>query len=164
MNRKNSRILAWLLAVPAVLSACGSTPADPGVVGGLPGGTLSIGEPEKISMEVEIASTAPAQAKGLMNVKEVPDDYGLVFIWPEPGVHSFYMKNTLIPLDIAWWDEDGKIVDIQTMTPCRQDPCPVYDPAAEHIAAVEVKAGLLSSSEVRVGDSVRLRRSSPPAP
>ncbi len=137
-----------------VFAAWSSTPPEQQVEAGLPQGTLRMGE--RLTLDVELALTAPAQAKGLMNVDHVPNDYGMVFLWSTPGVHAFHMKNTLIPLDIAWWDEDGKIVDIQTMTPCTADPCPTYTPPAEHIAAVEVTAGLLRSEGIRVGDTVTL--------
>ena len=91
-----------------------------------------------------------------MNVEQLPDDYGMVFLWASSGRHSFWMKNTLIPLDIAWWNGDMRIVDIQTMTPCTREPCSSYMPAADHVGAVEVKAGLLGSSGVKVGDPVEL--------
>ena len=160
MNRSNRRVLRGLLALLMTLPACGpATPSPerrPDVVGGLPVGTLRLGDEEGLSLKVEIAKTAGAQAMGLMNVEKLPDDYGLVFLWPSAGRHSFWMKNTLIPLDIAWWNGEMRIVDIQTMTPCANDPCPSYAPAADHVAAVEVKAGLLEGSGVKVGDPVEL--------
>jgi len=167
MNRNNRRGLPRipaLLVLLFVVPACGSPAPDraAAVVGGLPQGTLYMGQAEQLSLNVEIAETAGAQTRGLMNVGQIPEDYGMVFAWQDPGRHPFHMRDTLIPLDIAWWDEDGRIVDIQTMTPCRADPCETYHPASEHVAAVEVRAGLLGSSGIEVGDPVKLHRTSPP--
>lgn len=139
-----------------LLAACGGSGQEPGVTEGLPRGTLTIEADQKLVLNVDLALTVEAQARGLMGVKDLPDDYGMVFAWAEPGIHAFYMKNTLIPLDIAWWNEDLEIIDIQTMQPCTADPCRTYVPAARHTAAVEVAAGRLESAGVKVGDRVRL--------
>jgi uncharacterized membrane protein (UPF0127 family) len=64
------------------------------------------------------------------------------------------MKNTLIPLDIAFWNDDERIVDIFTMEPCRKDPCPLYTPTHDYVAAVEMNAGVLRSSGIKIGDIV----------
>lgn len=161
MNRNNRRILPWLLAVLALMATCGSPERDHQVVEGLAGGSLELGNERQLALDVQIADTAPAQQKGLMEVDSIPDDYGLVFLWAEPGRHSFHMKNTLIPLDIAWWNADMEIVDIQTMQPCENEPCPTYTPAGDHVAAVEVNAGLLESNGIEVGEPVRLTNSWP---
>lgn len=128
-------------------------------MGGLPRAELHLGPSQNLSLEVDLALTAADQARGLMNVGMIPDDYGMVFLWDSAGMRSFHMKNTLIPLDVAWWGHDGTIVDIQTMTPCTEEPCPTYTPQAPHIAAVEVNGGLLRQAGVAVGDPVTLVRS-----
>lgn len=155
MKPRHRRSPIWILLL-GLLAACGGSAQDPGVTAGLPRGTLTIGADRKLVLNVDLALTVEAQARGLMGVKELPRDYGMVFAWAEPGIHTFYMKNTLIPLDIAWWNEEMEIVDIQTMQPCTADPCRTYVPAAQHTGAVEVAAGLLESSGVKVGDRVRL--------
>ncbi|HEX2178982.1 MAG TPA: DUF192 domain-containing protein [Actinomycetota bacterium] len=148
--------LLLLVVLVAALGACGTEPASGEVVGGLPEGTLVISNGDSLTLQVQLALTPSAQARGLMGVEEIPQDYGMVFLWSEPGVHAFHMKDTLIPLDIAFWDTGGRIVDIQTMEPCRQANCPIYTPSGEHIAAVEVRGGLLESNGVKVGDRVEL--------
>lgn len=156
-QRNRSHLVQVLLLVLAVLpAACGRSWEDGASSGELPQGVLEIGDDDPLVLEVDLALTSRSQARGLMEVEEIPDGYGMVFLWSDTGTHSFHMKNTLIPLDIAWWDEDGRIVDIQTMQPCTQDPCRTYTPAAEHIGAVEVNAGLLGSAGIEVGDLVRL--------
>ena len=52
----------------------------------------------------------------------------MVFLLEEPGVSSFWMKDTLIPLSILFWHDDGRIIAILDMSPCSADPCPVYGP------------------------------------
>lgn len=156
MKPRNRRLPAALSLLLIVVPACSNSGAAPDheVVPDLPGGALHLGD--DLTLRVQIADTPRAQSRGLMEVEEMPDDYGLVFLWSETGRHSFYMKDTLIPLDIAWWDDEMRIVDIQTMTPCEADPCPTYRPAADHVAAVEVNAGVLAAAGVEVGDPVLL--------
>lgn len=159
-NRLPASLLAFALLI---LAACGAERSPPAggneVVEGLRGGTLVLGERNPLRLQVQIADTPPAQARGLMGVEEMPDDYGLVFLWSSTGRHGFYMKNTLIPLDIAWWNDQMRIVDIQTMQPCEADPCPTYAPAEDHLAAVEVNGGLLAERGIRVGDPVEFTAS-----
>lgn len=157
MKPRNRRLIA-ALSCCLLWAACGADPAPAPrgdeVVPGLAAGTLRLGD--ELTLQVQIADTQEAQSRGLMEVESMPARYGLVFVWSETGRHSFYMKNTLIPLDIAWWNDQMRIVDIQTMTPCEADPCPTYSPATDHIAAVEVNAGVLEEAGIEVGDRVEL--------
>jgi uncharacterized membrane protein (UPF0127 family) len=82
---------------------------------------------------------------------------GMVFLYPEDVSGGFWMKNTLIPLDIAFYDRTGRIVRILTMQPCRRDPCRVYAPGAAYRAALEVNAGSFRRWNVRVGDRIVVR-------
>ena len=66
------------------------------------------------------------------------------------------MKDTLIPLSIAFWDGRGRIVRILDMTPCRADPCPTYDPRVAYRGALEVNRGAFKRWGVQRGDRVRL--------
>jgi len=66
------------------------------------------------------------------------------------------MKDTLIPLDVAFWDSKGRIVATLTMTPCRTDSCPVYQPATTYVSSVEMNAGLLAARGIRPADKVTL--------
>ena len=157
-NRPHHVVLL-LLALTTLLPACNNRSWETGRNSSdLPTGTLEIQGDEPLVLEVDLALTAKAQARGLMEVEEIPDDYGMVFLWSDSGKHGFYMKDTLIPLDIAWWNAEGEIVDIQTMDPCTEDPCKTYVPAGNPIGAVEVNAGLLESKGVEVGDRVTLTR------
>jgi uncharacterized membrane protein (UPF0127 family) len=70
------------------------------------------------------------------------------------------MKDTLIPLSIAFWNEQDRIVAILDMEPCEADPCPSYDPEVEFEGALEVNQGFFEEHGVEVGDTVELIESS----
>jgi uncharacterized membrane protein (UPF0127 family) len=66
------------------------------------------------------------------------------------------MKDTLIPLSIAFWNESGAIVAILDMEPCPDDECPSYDPGVDFVGALEVNQGFFDEHGIDVGDRVRL--------
>jgi hypothetical protein len=114
-----------------------------------------------VSLAVELADTPEERETGLMNRERLAPYDGMVFTWVEPVRASFWMKDTLIPLSIAFWDEGGLILSILDMDPCRADPCPTYDPGVEFVGAVEVRQGLFGTRGVEVGDRVELVVPSP---
>lgn len=111
---------------------------------------------EVLRLSVKMAEDIPTRSRGLMGVPSLPSSAGMVFSYGRPTRGGFHMKNTLIPLDIAFWGEDRKIHQIMRMTPCKAEPCPTYQPRAEYIGALEVKAGLLRQKGVRTGDAVTI--------
>jgi uncharacterized membrane protein (UPF0127 family) len=147
---------ALALLAALVLAACqGSAPA----VEDLPTGTLHIdtggGE---VRVEVSIAETSETRVRGLMEVEELGDDAGMVFLQPEPTDYPFWMKDTLIPLSIAFWDRGGQIRAILDMEPCPAWSCPLYYPGVSWLGAVEVNQGFFEERGVEIGDRVRLER------
>jgi uncharacterized membrane protein (UPF0127 family) len=68
------------------------------------------------------------------------------------------MKNTLIPLSIAFWGRNDRIFRILDMDPCRAEPCTLYDPQGLWVGALEVNQGFFQDHGVEVGDAVRLER------
>ena len=147
---------ALVAALALLLGAC-SNPFD-AAAGELPRGVVEIrrGEESLATFEVELALTPADQSKGLMNRRSLPEDAGMAFLFATPVRQSFHMLNTLIPLDIAFWDEDLEIVEILTMTPCESEPCEGYLPATEYTGALEVNAGALEKRGVRTGDRIEL--------
>jgi uncharacterized protein len=111
-----------------------------------------------VTVRVEVADTEAARRTGLMNRPSVAAGGGMAFLFDQPTSAGFWMKDTLIPLDIAYWDRGGRIVAIRHMVPCRRDPCPLYSPGQPYTGAVEVNGGFLSAQGVRPGDLVRLSR------
>jgi uncharacterized membrane protein (UPF0127 family) len=125
----------------------------------LPQGTISIQASEgTVSLRVQIAQTEEARQAGLMGRPLLAADAGMVFLYPEETLQPFWMKDTLIPLSVAFWDRGGRIVAMLDMIPCRADPCPLYSPHASYIGAVEVNRGFFAKHDVDVGDRVVLAR------
>ena len=112
---------------------------------------------QRVVLGVELARTNAERQRGLMNRRSLPAKAGMVFLYPEDHRGGFWMKNTLIPLDIAFYDGRGTILRILTMQPCRRDPCRIYDPNVAYRAALEVNAGSFRRWRVRVGDRVAVR-------
>ncbi|MGH2673959.1 MAG: DUF192 domain-containing protein [Actinomycetota bacterium] len=137
------------------LAAC--RPAPP--VEGLPRGTLVIeGTSGEVRVEVSIAETQEATSRGLMGVEAMDPDVGMVFLQEDPARTSFWMKDTLIPLSIAFWGPDRRIATILDMEPCRTDTCPTYDPEVEWVGALEVNQGFFEERGIEEGAPVRLER------
>jgi hypothetical protein len=152
-----------LLAAACVLSACGgggSTPLQTTSARGFPLGDLTVrhGGTTLLSLTVEIADTQAAREKGLMGVTKLSDQQGMAFIWTAPQQARFWMKDTLIPLDVVFWDAGARVVDTQAMTPCTADPCATYGSAQPYVGAVEVRGGLAGKVGLRPGDTVQFIR------
>ena len=113
---------------------------------------------ERVALRVEVADSPEERARGLMFREELAASAGMVFLPDAPSDGAFWMKNTLIPLSVAFWDEDQRIQVILDMEPCREEPCPLYDPGVVWSGAVEVNQGFFERHGVRVGDRVRLER------
>ena len=92
-------------------------------------------------LAVAVAATPALRRQGLMFVTDLGDLDGMLFVYSEERVLSFWMQDTLIPLDIAFFARDGNLVGNTTMTPCREDPCPNYVSPGDAQFAVEVPAG-----------------------
>ncbi|HET7481303.1 MAG TPA: DUF192 domain-containing protein [Actinomycetota bacterium] len=152
-----------VLAVAAILVAlasCYRSDPDPKPSStALPKGSVLIDTDEgSVLIQVEVAETEQAREKGLMDRRSLPDDRGMLFTFPQPTRGAFWMKDTLIPLSIAFIDQSSTIVSIQDMDPCRTEPCPTYAPDADYNAALEVNQGAFERWGVNVGDRVTLSR------
>ena len=106
---------------------------------------------------VEVAESQEKQALGLMFRETMPDDHGMVFIFPAEGMRSFWMKNTKIPLDIFYFDEDLKLVNVSENTPpCRSSRCPGYPSTGPAKYVLELNAGKAAELGVKPGDELKL--------
>ncbi len=106
---------------------------------------------------LEVARTPEARAAGLMGRTSLARDEGMAFLFEGPTNAPFWMKDTLIPLSIAFWDEGGLIVDILDMQPCRQDPCPLYRASGSYVGAIEMNLGFFDRHGVSIGDRIEYR-------
>jgi uncharacterized protein len=145
----------------AATSACGSATAPPAPVerssAGLEQVPLTIESSGKTHrFIVEVAGTGEQQAQGLMFRKSLAPDRGMVFPRDPPGDASFWMKNTLIPLDIIFIRPDGTIARIAENTvPMSLDPVPSLEPVG---AVLEIAGGRSAELGIKAGDKVRWSR------
>jgi len=133
MSLRKSLCFLWL--IPFVLS-CETT----GTIH-----TLSIAEH---TVRVELAATDKTRSLGLMHRDSLPEDSGMLFVFERPGLHSFWMKNTRIPLAIAFIDRAGIIVNIEEMK--AYDETPVY-PQAYVLYTLEMNAGWFAKKGIVPG-------------
>ncbi|AHY47399.1 protein of unknown function (DUF192) [Rubrobacter radiotolerans] len=184
MRGPREQTLAALLFALLVLAGCGGTvPAEPDLTEAT-GGERAAGAcerprfseqtPEGVSREplpvepvtvrtsdgpvelrAEIADTDATRAQGLMFRESLGERCGMLFVYPSERELSFWMRNTLIPLSIAYIDSEGRIVDLQDMEPLDDEP-PNYASAEPAQYALEVNEGFFRENGVRVGDRVEL--------
>jgi uncharacterized membrane protein (UPF0127 family) len=115
---------------------------------------LDTGE-RRVRVSVEVADEPDEWRAGLMHRRSLARNAGMIFVFPRPIRGGFWMKNTLIPLSIAFFDARGRILRIMVMTPCRADPCPTYDPRVAYKGALEVNRGSFGRWGVGRGDRIR---------
>lgn len=113
------------------------------------------------TLRVEVAATAEQRARGLMARDALPEDAGMLFLYPaeQPGSSAYWMYRTRIPLDIAFLGADGTIRALKTMPPCRAEipsRCPAYPAGVAFRAALEANAGYFAQRGLGVGDRVDL--------
>lgn len=111
---------------------------------------------DKKQIDVYIADSESKTTEGLMFISddELAEDEGMIFIFPKPAPLSFWMRNTLIPLDIAFLDETGKILNIRTMQPLDEET--KHPSAGPAKYAVEMKAGWFERNGIQPGDRFNL--------
>ena len=116
-------------------------------------GTLAIinSAGERVVVQTEIADTQAEQQRGLMERTELAEDAGMLFVFPREAPRSFWMRNTLIPLSIAYIDSDGRIVDIKDMQPLDETSVPSAEPAQY---ALEVNQGFFEARGIEVGNTL----------
>lgn len=160
-----NRWVGVLVVVGAVVSSCGSVPSgaptqslNPDRVSAPAASVASPTPTSQLSdiladfptewiglagrdLLVAVAGTPADRRQGLMEVDDLGDLDGMLFVFPTDTTSGFWMKNTLIPLDIAFFGVDGRVVDSFTMQPCKSDPCEVYDVAGPYRFALEMPAG-----------------------
>lgn len=105
-----------------------------------------------ISVRIELAQTPKEQEQGLMFREHLPENQGMLFVYPYPQTLSFWMRNTFIPLDIAFIDHKGMIVSIQQMQPLEEEKSYVSPVPAQY--ALEMNQGWFARNNVHVGDQV----------
>jgi len=141
--------LAYLLGAmfATSLAACSARASGPSV------------ELKGQRFDVEIADTEPARERGLMFRESMPADHGMLFLFDDNAVRTFWMKNCRMPLDILYFDEKYKLVSVQQRVPaCRSEPCPVYPSEGAAKYVLELNAGVADKLGVKPGDAIKLSR------
>jgi uncharacterized membrane protein (UPF0127 family) len=149
-----------LLGASCRAGANGSPAATPAPVSGpravLPSGSV---------YQLEIAVTPEEKARGLMFRESLREKTGMLFPFSDGQPHSFWMKNTMIPLDIIWMDETGRVFFVSANTPpCTADPCGSYGPATPVSHVLELAGGMAAKEKVTPGSRIRLLDIPPPPP
>jgi uncharacterized membrane protein (UPF0127 family) len=147
-------MVRWLSITLLLLMACSS---DPGTQpASMTQGSVVFRGTDRL--HVRIAETEQERQTGLMNVMALAPDDGMAFVFDGPVTTSFWMKDTLIPLSVAFVGQDGRVVSTTDMQPCEADPCPTYAPSGPYTLAVEANLGWFADHGVSAGDRARLER------
>ena len=127
---RSVRIVAGLGALTALLMGASVSGAS------AQNATLRL---DGVPFQPDLALTPEEQQTGLMNRRRAPKD-GMLFVFPSDTAGGFWMKNTLVPLRILFFNANGKRVRALRMTPCRDDPCRIYQPGRTYRFALELRA------------------------
>jgi len=113
-------------------------------------------------VEVEVVGKEEDMRRGLQFRSFLGESKGMLFVFTESARHAFWMKDTLIPLDMIWLDQDQRIVYIERQVPpCAVDPCAVYVPEQNALYVLEINAGHAGDMGLRVGEQMRFLSTSP---
>jgi len=108
---------------------------------------------------VAVADDDHERAQGLMWIKRIDDDEGMLFVFDKEDLRTFWMKNTKVPLDMLFIDDDLRIVSVQeSAMPCKADPCPTYPSAGPARYVLEIRGGLADEKNINAGDLVVIKQ------
>ncbi|MFP4235359.1 MAG: DUF192 domain-containing protein, partial [Nitriliruptoraceae bacterium] len=150
---------------PPVPPASDVPPLHP-AVDGLPAAAVVLEEgTERVEVAARVAADDASRRRGLMEVEDLPDGAGMLFLFEEERTSGFWMWNTRIPLDIAFAAPDGTVHTVATMVPCEaSDPaeCPITAPEEPYTTALEVPAGWFDRVGIGPGSTLRWSEPRPP--
>lgn len=111
----------------------------------------------QINFEIEVADTDKKRRKGLMYREKLAENSGMLFVFPKSDIRSFWMKNTLIKLDMVFISKDLQVVYIaHSAPPCREMPCPGYSSIYPVRYVVELNGGACYRRGIKTGDKVEI--------
>lgn len=153
-------ILLWgWVAIPDARSSAppGASPKDKTAMGQ----TLPIGATVRIgteTLELEVAKTPKQQEIGLMNRRSLAANRGMIFLFQLPRFTLFWMKNTLIPLDMIFLANNKIVAIYNNVQPCTKNPCPTYGPQTVMTdRVIELQAGRAKSLGLQRGDTLEIK-------
>lgn len=153
--RLSLSVLGFVVPLVALGAGCTSAPAQPATPS--PETVLlSIRQGSAVAwVRVEIADTPEERHVGLSGRREPAPDRGMLFIFPQPGLAQFWMKDTYVPLSIAFISSDGTVLDVQDMEPLSES---LHSPDHPYQFALEVSRGFFEQRGLGVGSQVRVAR------
>jgi uncharacterized membrane protein (UPF0127 family) len=113
--------------------------------------TVTVFAAPDLRIEAELAYTDATRSRGLMFRESLAPDAGMLFLFPSLEIQSFWMKNTLIPLDILWLNERQEVVYMLTAQPCKKEPCGSIVPLQKALYVLEVNAGFARKHKIDIG-------------
>lgn len=155
LRRPTRRLASWALVLATVVSigAAADTPIEDLARFPQSQVTVETAAGTQSTYRVWVADTEERQRQGLMFVRDLPAEQGMLFIHPAPRPSAFWMKNTYIPLDILFIDSRGKVVKVyERTTPLSLEPLGVDSPVR---AVLELRGGESARRGIRSGDRVR---------
>jgi uncharacterized membrane protein (UPF0127 family) len=109
--------------------------------------------PDGFGLTAELAVSDQERARGLMFRERLQEDQGMLFLFAEEDIHSFWMKNMRFPIDILWLNRDKRIVHLESrVPPCPGEPCPTYVPAEAAAFVLEIQSGCAEKHGLRIYD------------
>lgn len=151
-NRTMAVALMVMLGCSKTHTASTSAGEVPQAVAAGPRVTL----PDGFVVRVELATNDETRAQGLMYRDTLPPGNGMLFLFSRDDEYPFWMKNTLIPLDMIWVTSERRIAAIShDVPPCKADPCPSYPPNAISRFVLELAAGEAKKHGLKAGDQLR---------
>jgi uncharacterized membrane protein (UPF0127 family) len=151
-------VSAGVAGAAALALACGAAPGPAAVPAATPTAAASAASGPRAAMpsgavyRLELALTPEDQAQGLMFRESLPPNTGMLFVFPTSEPHHFWMKNTMIPLDMIWLDGNGRVIFVSADTPpCKADPCGNYGPDGPAVDVLEIAGGLAAKEGVKPG-------------
>ena len=150
--------LPLLLALLVLAFACAQPSAAPSAMKTTTTTGPRVTLPDGYTVAIEVAADDATRAQGLMYRDQVRDGWGMLFFFTTTAEYPFWMKNTLIPLDMIWIDENRKVVHVEpNVPPCKtnDDNCPSYPPHAPARYVLELAAGMAAKHHVTTGSTLR---------
>jgi len=164
-RHSNRSSLSWVLFLACLAASACSQPKPPSAATVDPSPVVAKVKlphavlPDGFTVDLELAVTPQEVTDGLMYRPSLPEKRGMLFIFDVDRYPAFWMKNTLIPLDLVFLDSTGIVVDVVAdVPPCAADPCPTYSPTNPARAVLEIGAGVAAAHGVGTGVVITFER------
>jgi uncharacterized membrane protein (UPF0127 family) len=107
-----------------------------------------------IELQLQLALKPTEQQKGLMHRESLDEDHGMLFLFDRPDKRGFWMRNTRVPLDIGYFDSNGRLLEVHKLFPF--DETTVNSHSSEVLIAVETNRGWYAANNIQVGDRIEM--------